>query len=701
MRGRALDLCGTYSTDPDVSVDPPAVGDLVSPCDAVHGVSSNPLTASVYLLPSLVGDPGVPLANFAGAAALLSASVVPYKPEGEDECSGCDARTGLTFTELTSATTGTMYATSFKTGKKGKFAVPAESWWQIIVFIDIDQSGPTLPVEVATRIVKVTDTPNTDVPNDWWSRDVQLGSNVPINLVLADDNGCLGSASGVGFVQCLLNLGNGGAITLNNTQLVIGGGSEGGLTVVTGTTDCDGVNLPAAALGSGETNPLDADELLDIPIYGDCRKFTFDPPLAAGEKLQNSCILFEGGDNPFPVTADRAVTVHMIDQDGVVALPPVEDPAAECNPPPTIQQDGFRALWESLVGLFGATPAVATSATTVSHGSSGGSLDDFKVGSEFIIARPSDMTPQTPLQVRGAPGENIPVELLVLDHGSDNVEGATVRFFADAATGGAVSCDGGPLGASCTNTTGADGLAQANWVIGTETTKLWALGCGIAVDVLDAANEYPDGSIPGPGFPSGDGPDGYPCDRDPADVEGGDGYPNGPEGDTTTPVNDAFMPGVVAAPDTPVWLNDLPVEFIAESFVECSPEDADVDDNGDIRFCGFSSDGTVVTFQMLVEGEISADFQYRLTVTNPEDGSTTIKLNDLTKVTTSKGLKLIGNPYDPASPKMVTFSFDAAKIRWDGESELLYEWFAQKGTAGEPTQGFPDTTGERSTADDF
>jgi hypothetical protein len=104
-------------------------------------------------------------------------------------------------------------------------------------------------------------------------------------------------------------------------------------------------------------------------------------------------------------------------------------------------------------------------------------------------------------------------------------------------------------------TTGSTGLVQVAWTIGDDRTKLWALGCGIAVSgTLETT---------GSGFPGDAGP----CDLEPGDTEsdtppgtvgpGPSGFPNGP-----VPGLDTFLPA--SSTSVPVWANDLVVEFEAQ-----------------------------------------------------------------------------------------------------------------------------------------
>lgn len=105
----------------------------------------------------------------------------------------------------------------------------------------------------------------------------------------------------------------------------------------------------------------------------------------------------------------------------------------------------------------------------------------------------------------------------------------------------------------------------------------------------------------------------------------------------------------------------------------------------DIVGCGIISVGTQVMVQLVVDGAIAPDVQYRLVL--PQT-NTQIKFAD--------GAVTGPNKIQPVAYQsgvdQVTFEFDAGKLRWDGVSEFQFKLETQDGIAGGPGQGFVDET---------
>ncbi len=101
--------------------------------------------------------------------------------------------------------------------------------------------------------------------------------------------------------------------------------------------------------------------------------------------------------------------------------------------------------------------------------------------------------------------------------------------------------------------------------------------------------------------------------------------------------------------------------------------------------CGFRAEGTRVFVNMAVNGTISDAYQYRMTLL--EFGGQ-VKLNDLSKVT--------GPPQSQPGfaisedGTVLTLSFDAASVGWDGVSPVTVSAETQAGVKGKPEAGFID-----------
>ncbi len=470
--------------------------------------------------------------------------------------------------------TGTFYQTQWRTPRlRGQ---TTQELWRVWVSLQVGTSS----VDLGFRDFGVTDDPSQGQPLNNQILYIRSGSNQNINFLLDDSGGsCFGTASGEDFVQCVADMNRGAELTLDETTLIVAPNSQGGVVTITGISDCEGATAPDGRI-------LLPSALMDIPTWT-CKNFTFSDAVTLAD---GSCILFEGGDNPFPAidpALEDVATIHMVDDQGILSLPPV-DPAACATvaTEPTI----LKHVFDRLAGVFGVRELVATGA--VGHGSAGGDLGGVSPGSDFVIARPAAMLNSTTLTPNVAAFGTTDVQLSVFDEVGDPVgpqgmadEGATVHVFAepDADDPGAVGvacpadlAPGDPASiakygpeATCvagqvhgTNslahvdfTTGSTGLVQVAWTIGDDRTKLWALGCGIAVSgTLETT---------GSGFPGDAGP----CDLEPGDTEsdtppgtvgpGPSGFPNGP-----VPGLDTFLPA--SSTSVPVWANDLVVEFEAQ-----------------------------------------------------------------------------------------------------------------------------------------
>jgi hypothetical protein len=697
----------------------------LSPCDAQQTGGQD----GFYWLPSLMSNPGDVGDYFPGLLDLLHVEIRYVGTDDNgilvDQCSGAlppdwcatieEAARGP-LSELDEDEAGGFYVASWKNpSPKGQRTCeetdgckPAETVWSVQAFL-------TLPGETAQllgyRWVKLSDNPNAVNPANGITLDVKNGSNQDIKFKLVSDGGCFGTASDPsgGFVQCLLNLGIGGTLTLGGTVAQIGQEPTGGLVTLTGVP-CSATSYTV----SDGNNGYNIDT--DLEAYGPCTEWTFTGPAAQGLSLVNSYLWSCDAITSGNLEMLTSYAVHQANGDGTQALPPPTTSltAQECADLTASQPTGLEALFGKLAGLFRPEPVWAT------HGGGGGRLGTAR--SAYQLLHSASASPDMPTTVTSAPGARQAIKVQVSDHDGfgpsvpganddgDDVNDTTIRFFALNADGTALQTDAdvyldcnGRAGCVDSNsdatlsqwqavfTTGSDGNAEVDVIVDTEAITVAALGCDVAVpgNPTPAVNTFPT--------PDGVARDGAHCNRLPTDKDDGNhGYANGTEASAASGFAfHPFIPGpeLLDVTTPPMWTNDLPILFTVLSFFECSPEDLNLEAAGDIRFCGFSYDGTTVTFQMMVEGQLAADFQYRLTVSNPANGSTTIKLNDLDKLTTSKGLKADFT----VDGSLLTLTFDAAKIDWDGSSELLYYWEAQKGTQGQQGAGFPDTSSECST----
>lgn len=564
--------------------DAPGLSSQESPCDA-HAAARNanhhPGTAGFFFRAPTASTPptGTFVPGFESSLTVVAYrfKIDPTTGDYIDDSAG-NGTIDIGGKTPVTAVTGSYYKTQWKTPQlRGQ---TTQELWRVWISLEIGAGSGAVAVGLGFRDFGITDDPSQGQPLDNQILFVRSGSNQNIHFILDDSGGsCFGTAVGQDFVQCVADMNRGAELTLDETTLIVAPGSQGGVVTITGISDCEGVTAP-------DGRNLLPSELLDIPTWT-CKNFSFSDAVTLAN---GSCILFDGTDNPFPPidpALEDVATIHMVDDQGILSLPPVD--AADCATiatEPTI----LKQVFDRLAGLLGVRELVATGA--VGHGSAGGGLGGVSPGSDFLIARPSVMQNVTPLTPNVTAFGTTNVQLSVTDHQGDPVgpqgladEGATVHLFAqpDADDPGAVSvacpvdlnpgnaasdAKYGPE-ATCLESqvhgtdsdphvdfsTGATGLAEVAWTIGDDKTKLWALGCAIAVS----------GTIEttGSGFPGDAGP----CDLDPGDTEsqtppgtvgpGPSGFPNGP-----VPGPDPFMPEFPGSPA--VWANDLTIEFEAQ-----------------------------------------------------------------------------------------------------------------------------------------
>jgi hypothetical protein len=582
-----------------------------------------------------VDSPSPVPANISGLAGRLKVRAYPY-PNQEtceaDPAAGgyggspveCAVRDLPDVTEITDpANFPPRYVTDWKTNKKAGPAlgrVPVDSYWQLVAFFDFDGDGWEDDEDLGSRIIKWTDTPSTDNPLGGWSLDINLGSNQPVPFVLtAGEDGCFGTAQAAGQVQCLIDFSQGGTLTLetgdNQAVIVeIGEGNDDGLQTVTGRP-CQ----------TAEGNPRNLHT--DLPFDGTCTTWDVFPGLVAangGPQLTDSYIFVcEGLTSPGDL---GSWAIHMQDEAGTQALRPV---TAVCGDFFTAAADlpaGLDALWRKLAGLFRAKELLATAA--VKHGSPGAGLDG--IGSDFQVlhttaATYGDGSPGGTGAKAGSgsgspPSQQLPVdgsttlEVPLTDHGDrlkgdpQPVAGATVYFYSDANS--TVSCV--LEDTSCTDVPAADlpstasagvfvrsdlnGFARAVLTVQDQTAYAWALGCGIAVPVVqDGPNSQ---GLPNEADSYTDAGVAIPCDRDP-DPALRAGRPNGPEAGT-----DPFMPRD-ATPTTAVYYNDLWIEYEA---VICKSPDVDGIKGSDEPWSGSCiDDGFKDQFPVHLGGNLGGD----------------------------------------------------------------------------------------------
>ncbi|MDX1395770.1 MAG: hypothetical protein R3195_15415, partial [Gemmatimonadota bacterium] len=235
------DICGPV----DVSSGDLAGTQIASPCDGDFANSDGefpdadgdgypdealdpaklPFTGATWFLSSIDASPSPTPPNFGGLASRLKVRAFPYPDRDwcEDsantaggtgnDCAEFDLPAVVEVTD--GAGTSLSYRTDFKTNKKkggggaGRY-VPAESYWQLVVYFDFDGNNQFADTEdIASRIVKATETPSTDIPLNGWSLDIQRGSNQPVPFVIEDDGGCFGEAVGFQFASCFVDFARG------------------------------------------------------------------------------------------------------------------------------------------------------------------------------------------------------------------------------------------------------------------------------------------------------------------------------------------------------------------------------------------------------------------------------------------------------------------------------------------------------------
>jgi len=108
--------------------------------------------------------------------------------------------------------------------------------------------------------------------------------------------------------------------------------------------------------------------------------------------------------------------------------------------------------------------------------------------------------------------------------------------------------------------------------------------------------------------------------------------------------------------------------------------------DSDIVACSVSSVGTQLTLDVIMRGPISDTIQYRL---NLPETNTQIKYS-AGAVTGPKKLKPLNGSDD--GERTVTFTFDAARLGWDGMSPIQFQFETQDGVSGGQGQGFVDQT---------
>ena len=117
----------------------------------------------------------------------------------------------------------------------------------------------------------------------------------------------------------------------------------------------------------------------------------------------------------------------------------------------------------------------------------------------------------------------------------------------------------------------------------------------------------------------------------------------------------------------------------------CSDTAGDTDVFGaDIIGCSVSADGTKLSIGLLIDEALSPDIQYRL---NLPQTNTQIKYADGATTGPNKV-----KPTATASGNVITFTFDAGKLGWDGASPFEFQFETQSGVKGGQGQGFIDTT---------
>jgi hypothetical protein len=107
--------------------------------------------------------------------------------------------------------------------------------------------------------------------------------------------------------------------------------------------------------------------------------------------------------------------------------------------------------------------------------------------------------------------------------------------------------------------------------------------------------------------------------------------------------------------------------------------------NANIVGCGFASNGTKLALDVIVEGRIAPDLQYRLVLpaTNTQIKYAGGSVTGPNKIKPS--VTVVGN-------NQLSFMFDAARLGWNGTTPFQFRFETQDGVSGGQGQGFIDTT---------
>jgi hypothetical protein len=487
-----------------------------SPCDAAHGTNGYP---GVYFMSNLVSNPNVSGELLSGLANDLIFEVVPF------DCSGKGCET----TRLQVREKGGVYASSWSVNKKDSHL--AETNWRVRVSLDTGNGND--PVPLAYRDVFLTNSPSTDQPSDGPTLDIQFGSTQAIK-VFVEQSACTNLEQGT-TVSCLIGDQGGslGLITPTGQQVEVVIGSGNGTRSYTLASNPGAVNA-------------------DVRFIGDAVTVIANPPFGATERLNGSEIRF-CEPSEFNTSGNNDAFVIQQDEHGQSVLPGL-DVSCPLFSTSVGWLDGIGDSFAPLAALFAPRPLVAT---MFKAGSGGGGtlqrLSDFQLAEMSSAAIESGGGPQTITE-----GDTIDASVRVRVADGAAAAGATIHFYAQ--DGDLLECSDGTNATSCTELTGADGLASVGWIPVAGSRSLYALGCGIAV-AGESTPQTPTDGILGVLQSSNGGI----CDRDTSVVDGYDssvdGYANGAIAATVDP----FEP----YSDTEIALNDLPLVFTANVETFC------------------------------------------------------------------------------------------------------------------------------------